>query len=232
MTVKMKDKLQDLENDIFEKYQDWSNQLQFKDYLSGKAYGRGSPYAIVETPFELHKVSVGNLRKGNYPTIKTAIDQNEYAKNYSAHMIKILGQELFLLKPEWENKLELIQYLSGKNYELDNNKVLDGEPFLKVRTENGIHIVSASKLRLGYFPALNSAIEQFDNEVKEINYTDPAILKYYTVIKKFSGLSEITEYVDISQIEKEKLELIKKTKVESAPKSLSSLIFNFFTPDP
>jgi len=209
----MKDKLHDLEDEIFKMYPDWTDKLKFKDYLSGAIYGKGSPYAIVETPFGEHRVSVGNLRKGNYPTIKTAIDPHEYDKNFNIHKIKILGEELFLLKPEWINKLELIQYFQGKSYKLEENKILDGGPFLKVRTELGIHIVAVSKLRQGYFPSIKSAVELFDKEVKEINFANPALLKNYTVIKKFSKLSEITEYVDISQIEEEKLELIKKTKV-------------------
>lgn len=209
----MKDKLQDLENEIFGKYPDWTDKLKFKDYLSGVIYGKGSPYAIVETPFALHRVSVRNLLKGNYPTIKTAIDQNEYAKNYNAHMIKILGDEFFLLKPEWENKLELIQYLPGKNHVIGDNKIIDGGPFLRVRTEIGIHIIPVSRLRQGYFPSLNSTIEVFDDEVMEINYTDPKMSKNYTVVTRFKDLSEITEYVNITQIEEDKINLIKKTKI-------------------
>lgn len=208
----MKGNLQVLEDEIFEKYPNWCNKLIFKDYLSGAVYGKGSPYAIVETPFGLHQVSVGNLRKGNYPTKKTATDQNEYDKNYSVHMIKILGEELFLLNPEWENELELIQYIQGKNYKLDQKVDLDGGPFLKVRTEIGIHIVPVSRLRNGYFPSLNSAIELFTNEVKELNYTDARLLNYYTVMSKINEISEISEYLDISQVENKKLEQIEKEK--------------------
>jgi len=208
----VKDKLQDLEDEIFEKYPDWSKQLKFKEYLSGEVYGKGSPYAIVETPFGLHKVSVGNLRKGNYPTIKTAIDPHVYEKNFNTHMIKSLGEELFRLNPNWKNKLELIQYLPGKNHVIDDYKIINGGPFLKVRTEVGIHIVAVSKLRLGTFPSIKSAIELFGNEIKEINYTDPKMSKNYNVVSRFKDLSKITEYVDISQIEEDKIDLIKKTK--------------------
>lgn len=223
----MKDKLQDLENEIFGKYPDWTDKLKFKDYLSGVIYGKGSPYAIVETLFGLHQVSVGNLRKGNYPTKKTATDQHEYEKNYNAYMIETLGEELFLLKPEWKNKLELIQYLPGKTYKIEENNVVDGGPFLRVRTEKGIHIVPVSKLRLGTFPSIKSAIELFGNEVKEINYTDPQMSKNYTVVSKFKDLSEITECVDISQIEEEKLALIKKTNAWFLVKDLRNNEFFF-----
>jgi len=218
----MNDELQNFEDEIFEKYPDWINKLNFIDYLSGVKYGKGSPYAVVETPFGMHKVSVGNLRKGNYPTIKTANDQIAYAKNYSTYMIKILREELLSLKPEWDNKLDLIQYIPGIRHESDKNKIIEGGPFLKVKTKYGIHIVAVSKLRHGYFPSVKSAIELFDNEVKEINFTDQELSSNYTVVKKFNVVLEIADYLDISQIGKEKLELIKKTKIWFLVKDLSN----------
>ena len=96
----MSDKLQDLEDEIFDKYPDWRDKLKFIDYLHGNVHGKGSPHVIVETPFAQHKVSIGNLRKGNFPTRITAIDKQEFENNNNMHMIRILGEEVFLLKPE------------------------------------------------------------------------------------------------------------------------------------
>ncbi len=196
-----------LQEELFQHFPQWKGNLKIIEYLSGEHLGKNPPYVKVKSLYGFHIVSLRNLRSGNYPSIKTAIDKFEYSRNFNEHQIKIFCEEIFTKYPQWKSQLEFIEYLSGKSFKSKCGKTFTGGPYIKVKSELGVHLASVAHLRKGNCPSERSLIE-YSDKPKTLNYTDEFLLQRFRVHKKFKNLCEIENIVDTSKISFNKIEII------------------------